>query len=62
MKHGSRPRIVTYIDGPFFADESLNKKSQREDLRNQVYTAMKQRAKENTVTLIQYIKQEKTDD
>jgi 1-acyl-sn-glycerol-3-phosphate acyltransferase len=61
-KHGSRPRIVTYIDGPFFADESLSKKSQREALRNQVYTAMKQRAEENTVTLIQYIKQEKTDD
>jgi hypothetical protein len=53
---------VTYIDGPFFTDEGLSKKNQREALRNQVYTAMKQRAEENTVTLIQYIKQEETDD
>ncbi len=46
------PRIVTYVDGPFYPKEGEEPK---ESLRNQVYEAMKERAKENTVSVIEYI-------
>ena len=52
------PRIVTYIDGPFFADSNLKLKEQKAVLRDQVYNAMCKRAKKNNVTLVKYIKKE----
>lgn len=56
--NGRKAQIVTYIDGPFYADESLSKKEQKRKLRNQVYEAMVERSKNNTVELIKYIKEE----
>jgi 1-acyl-sn-glycerol-3-phosphate acyltransferase len=55
-----KPKIVTYIDGPFYPDQSLSAKEQRTKLRNQVYEAMVERSKLNTVELIKYIKKENT--
>ena len=55
-KHGQKPRIVTYIDGPFYPDESLKGKARKEALRNQVYEAMVERSKLNTIELAKYIK------
>lgn len=52
-----KPRIVTYIDGPFFPDASLPKREQRAALRNRVYEAMRQRAKSSTVRWIRYAKE-----
>ena len=52
------PRIVTYIDGPFFADSNLPLKEQRAQLRNQVFEAMTRDAKNSNVEMIQYIKAE----
>ncbi len=49
------PQIVTYIDGPFYADEALPVKQQKQMLRNQLYKMMCRRAKENTVELIRYV-------
>lgn len=49
-------QIVTYIDGPFYADEKLNAKQQKEKLRNQVYHMMKERAKNNNIVLVRYEK------
>ena len=51
------PKMVTYVDGPFFADKSLPLKEQRADLRNKIYNAMVERSKNNTVELIKYIKE-----
>lgn len=48
------PQIVTYIDGPFYADEALPVKQQKQMLRDQVYKMMCRRAKENTVERIRY--------
>lgn len=56
------PRMVTYVDGPFYPDETLKGRKQREELRNRVYETMVTRAKNNTVELIQYIKAEEKDD
>lgn len=57
-RFSKNPRIVTYVDGPFFADKSLPPKERREDLRNRIFNAMTERAKLNNIELIQYVKME----
>ena len=49
-------KIVSYIDGPFFADKSLSTKEQKESLRNQVYECMVERSKNSNIEKIKYIK------
>lgn len=41
------PKVVTYIDGPFYPDMSLGKKERIQKLRDDVYNAMKKRVDEN---------------
>ncbi len=53
-----RPRMVTYIDGPFFPDPSLPPKARRRALRDAVYAAMCRRAENSNYVKIQYIKAE----
>lgn len=60
-KHGML-KIVTYIDGPFFADNTLSPREQRINLRNQIYECMCKRAQASNHVQIQYIKKENTDD
>ena len=51
--------ITTYVEGPFFAKEGLSLAEAREDLRNQIYRAMKEKAEEHsTYSKIEYIKKE----
>lgn len=54
-----RPRIVTYVDGPFFADNKESVATARGKLRDQVYGAMRENAKKNEVELVTYIQREK---
>ncbi len=49
------PQIVAYIDGPFTADDKLNIKEKREDLRKKVFDKMTIRAKNNNVEYIKYL-------
>lgn len=56
------PRIVTYIDGPFYADESVPPRKQKSELRDRVHACMCERAKSSNVTVTEYIKEENTDD
>lgn len=60
QREGSRktPQIVTYIDGPFYPDRSLPVKQQKKILRDKVYQTMKERAKNNTMTVIRYEKRD----
>ena len=58
---GKKPRIVTYIDGPFYPDSSLPLRKQKTELRNRVYECMCERAKLSTVEQIKYIKTEDKD-
>ena len=51
---GKGVQIVTYVDGPFFPDETLNRRDQRADLRNRVYNQMCERAKLNEVVVVDY--------
>ena len=50
-------KIVSYIDGPFFAKNELNKKEKQKDLRNIVYETMQERSKNSNVEYIKYVKQ-----
>lgn len=60
-KFKKRPRIVTYIDGPFYADGRLSKQAQKSELRNRVFEAMCRRAEASDCELIKYIKREDSD-
>ena len=55
-KNQDRIQIVTYIDGPFFANKDLNKKEQQKELRDRVYNCMVERSKNSNVEFIKYIK------
>lgn len=57
-RFGKNPKMVTYIDGPFYPKEGLSTKDAKADLRNRVYETMVERSKNNTVEMIQYIKKE----
>jgi len=51
-----KPQIVTYVDGPFFPDESLSPRDRRRELRDRIYGAMTERAKLSDYELIKYVK------
>ncbi len=53
-----RPKIVTYIDGPFYPDKSLRPKEQRKDLRDRVYKRMCTRSKMSNAVQIEYVKKD----
>lgn len=57
-KFSKTPKMITYVDGPFFADETLSAKEARKKLRDEVYEKMCERSLLNEVEVIKYIKQE----
>ncbi|MBO4678810.1 MAG: hypothetical protein J5626_03995 [Lachnospiraceae bacterium] len=57
---GNTPKMITYVEGPFFADKTLPPKDQKKELRDQVYTAMCKAAENNTVELVKYIKKDES--
>lgn len=58
---GKEPRIVTYIDGPFFVDSSLPYRQRRAELRDRVYACMCERARMSTEEKIKYVKVKEND-
>ena len=54
-----KPRIVTYVDGPFYPNTDLPLRERKGELRERVYRCMCERAKCSEVRWIQYIKKEK---
>lgn len=50
------PKVVTYVEGPFWPDTNLSPKEQREDLRNRIYETMCRLAEHSNVELIKYVK------
>ena len=54
-KFGSKPKIVTYLDGPFYPKPELNTKENAKYLRDLVYQDMVERAeKYSTYEYVQY--------
>ena len=58
QKTGKRLRMVTYIRGPFFADDSLNSKQQRKKLRDEVFQCMSKLAENSNFEMIEYKRKE----
>ncbi len=56
---GKHPKVVTFVDGPFYPDKDLPMKERKEKLRKQCYDTMVKRAKENST--YSYIVYEKKD-
>ncbi len=50
------PRIVTYVDGPFYPEEKLSGQEQRAELRDRVYQTMTERSQNSNVERIKYMK------
>ena len=57
-----KPRMVTYVDGPFYPDTTLPPRQQRKELRDRVYKQMCERARLNQVEVIKYVKKEESSD
>ncbi len=57
-RENKNPKIVLYVDGPFYPDKTKSYAEQKVDLRNRVFEAMIKRAKTNDVEYIKYIKKE----
>ena len=57
-KHSDKPRIVTYVEGPFYPDEALKPAERRKDLRDRIYIKMCELAENSTVEKIRYIKKD----
>lgn len=52
-----KPKIVTYVDGPFYPNPNLNKKEAAMELRNIAYNTMCERVRENsTYEYIKYVR------
>ena len=57
-KRSKNPRIVTYVDGPFYPDEALPPRARRQKLRDEVLARMTERSRLSDCTIIEYRKQE----
>ncbi len=55
-KNNDKIKIVSYIDGPFYADKDLSLKERQNNLRDQVYNTMKERSKNSNIEYIKYMK------
>ena len=65
QKNGNKkkPKIVIYVDGPFYPNRALEIKEQQEDLRNRIYQCMVERSKNSNFDYYEYIKKgEQTND
>lgn len=54
-KRGIKPRVITYLDGPFYPDKSLPIKERAQKLRDEVYAKMIARSKESDCEYIRYL-------
>ena len=54
QKNGNKAKIVSYIDGPFFANNELSLKERKQELRDRVYNTMVERSKNSNIEIIEY--------
>ena len=55
-KNKDKVKMVSYVDGPFFAKETGGMQEKKEDLRNQIYEKMVERSKNSNFEYVKYIK------
>ncbi len=61
-RFSKHPKMVTYVDGPFYPDDSLSKKDAQQKLRDEIFEVMNERAKLSNVVLVNYIKEDLKND
>ena len=60
-RFSKRPKVITYVDGPFYPNMELDVNSAAKELRNIAYDTMVKRASEySTYEYIKYIKKEES--
>ena len=57
-KTGKKPRMNIYVDGPFYPDQSVDPKIAQNQLRDQAYQTMCERAKLSNYEYLTYVKKE----
>lgn len=57
-RFGKEPRTVTWLDGPFYPDESLSPRQQVQDLRDRIHDTMVRRSRESDCEYIRYLPKE----
>lgn len=57
-KYSKRPKIITYLDGPFFPDKSLPKKQRQRALMDQIHQVMEKRSLLSDVEYVKYIRKD----
>lgn len=55
-KNNDKVKIVNYIEGPFYADESLSQKEAQEKLRDEIYNTMCRLSENSNIEVIKYVK------
>lgn len=53
-----KPKAVTYLDGPFYPDQSLSPRARAKALRDQIYETMVMRSRESNCEYIRYVQKE----
>lgn len=58
QKVGNRkkPKMIIYVDGPFYPNRELDAKERQEDLRNRIYDCMVERSKNSNFNYYTYVK------
>ena len=54
-KKMNKLRIVSYVDGPYYPDKSLNERDSYIELRNRIYRLMVERSKNSNISYIKYL-------
>lgn len=57
-KHGKKPKIEIYVDGPYYTNSNLPDKVAQQELRNVVFNTLKNRSNLSNCEYIKYIKKE----
>lgn len=54
-KYSKNPKVITYVDGPFYPNKDLDIKDQQEDLRNRILKVMKERSKNSIYKINDFV-------
>lgn len=60
-KHSKKPKIVVYVDGPFYPSFNLDPKQAQQELRDKCFNVMCERAKLSDYEYVTYEKRSKND-
>ena len=60
-KHGKKPKVEIFVDGPFYTNRNLPAKDAQIALRDVVYNKLKERAELSNCEFVKYVKRSEND-